>query len=323
MGEISQHILTHSPFLVPLECKSVFLKTEARLSVAPITEKQNAAFKQDGGFDFSMPYPFLFEPAVAPWLGWKFGEGQIVPTGVGRGIGTMDTQVYCKLLEGRQLVNDFNTRFATNARITDSYIEQAGFVKTMLLKLRQIQQNSSLFRKIQMTGINWASSTFTYYLMAGLDEAYAVALYSTSCDANDVTEILLQQMVAPLVNYEKARKGWEQLIPVPKFGREAQQRAYHACLGFCVQRLFCPWHGARDLTKDAETGKVMQLCLNALPEGDAKVRLQKKVSAFLKGCTLPMFSSLRVDVTAQLIEWLSRQSGFRSKSVQLMGGHEM
>ena len=305
---------------MPIQCKSVFQKTEARLSVAPTNEKQNAAFKQDGGFDLSVPYPFLFEPAVAPWLGWRYGDGQIVPTGVGRGIGTMDPQVYCKILDGRQLVMEFNSHFSTDARITDSYIEQAGFVKTLLLKLRQLQQNAPVFREIQKTGINWASSTFMYYLMAGLDEAYGIALYSTSCDTIDLTEPLLQQLVAPLVNYEKARRGWERLIPVAKFGREAQQRAYHACLAFCVQRLYCPWHGARDLTKDAETGKVMQVCLDCMSEGDAKTRLQKKVSAFLKGCTLPIISSLRIDVTAQLVEWLGCQAGFRSKSSQLMDG---
>lgn len=316
-AEISQHILTNSPFLVPVECKSVFKRGEARVSVAPANEKQNAAFKSDGGFDLSLPYPFLLEPAAAPWLGWRYGGGQIVPAGVGRGIGTLLPQVYCKILDGRELANEFNRRFAIAANGGESYIEQAGFVKKLLLKLRQLQK-TPYYQEIQMTGINWASSTFMYYLMAGLDEAYGIALYTTSCDTMEVNFALLQQMVAPLVNYEKARKGWATIIPTPRFGVEAQRRAYHLCLAFCVQQLYCPWHRGRDLSKDAETGKVMQVCLSSMCPGDAKARLEKKVVAFIKGCTLPIISSLRVDVTAELIKWLHTFDKFCSKSAQVL-----
>lgn len=303
---------------MPVECQSVFKKGEARLSVAPAVEKQNAAFKHDGGFDFSLPYPFLFEPAPAPWLGWRSGSGQIVPSGVGRGVGMNLAQTYCKMLDGAQVVEEFNRRFASAAKRTESYIEQAGFVKAMIMKLLQIQRSAEVFADIQKTGVNWASSTFMYYLCAGYDEAFAIALYSSSCDTMPVTPAILQQFVAPLVSYGKARSGWSSVIASPQFGQGARQRAYHACLGYCLQNVHCPWHERRDLKKDAETGKVMQICLDALAECDAKERLKKQVRAFLKGCTLPIISSLKVDVDALLVSWLATQTGFISKSSQLI-----
>ena len=304
---------------MPLVCKSVFRQNFARLSIAPTNEKQNACFHEDGGFDLAVPFPFLLEPAPQPWLGWRLGHGQIVSPGVHHGIGTSNPQIYCKFLEGIELVLNYNKKFARQQNQGETYIDQAGHVKAMLLRLRQIKQNEPVFTQIQQCGVNWASSAFEHYLMAGLDEAYAVALYSSSCDTQPLSTAHLQQLVAPLVCYRKARQGWSVSIGNPQFGVSAKKRAFHGCLAFCVQNLFCPWHGKRSLDKDAETGKVMQICLDELSESDSHQRLKKKVRAFQKGCTLPLISGLTVDVEFELVRWLQADKTFVSKSEQLVG----
>ena len=82
--------------------------------------------------------------------------------------------------------------------------------------------------------------------------------------------------------------------------------------------MYCPWHGSRDLERDVETGKVMQVCLEALKGNPMHARLEKKVKAFLKGCTLPIVRVFDVDVEEQLITWLRGFPTFKSKSEQVM-----
>jgi hypothetical protein len=287
--------------------------------VAPVIEKINAAYKADGGFDLTVPFPFLLEPVARPWLGWRYGNGQIVPVGVGSGVGTASAHLYCKFLEGIELVTSYNTRFAADQQSQESYIEQAGAVKTFLLQIRRFQEDADTFREIQQSGVNWASSTFTHYLMAGLDEAYAIAIYSESCDTMDMSTSVLCQLVAPLVNFKKAREGWQRSLPSPKFGHYARLRAYHGCLAFCLQHQWCPWHGKRVLSRDGETGEVMQVCLRGLRETDAFVRMEKRVTAFLRGCTLQRSETGSLVVEDLLINWLETSNPtFVSKSAQLM-----
>lgn len=287
--------------------------------VAPLVEKINAAYKKDGGFDLTAPFPFLLEPVPRPWLGWRFGNGQIVPVGVGSGIGMASPTLYCKFLEGIELVQSYNARFAADQQSHDSYIEQAGTVKTFLLQIRRFQENADAFREIQQSGVNWASSTFTHYLMAGLDEAYAIAIYSASCDTMEMTNSVLCQLVAPLVNFKKARQGWQTSVTSPKFGHYARLRAYHGCLAFCLQFQWCPWHGKRVLSLDGETGEVMQVCLRGLRDTEAFGRMEKRVRAFLRGCTLQQSESGSLVVEDLLINWLETSNPtFASKSAQLM-----
>lgn len=287
--------------------------------MAPTNEKQNACFQQDGGFNLEVPYPFLLEPVAQPWLGWRLGHGQIVGSGVHHGVGVSSPQIYCKMLEGIDLLATYNKRFARQVPSGETYIEQAGHVKALLLRLRQIKMNEAAFALIQQSGVNWASSAFEHYLMAGLDEAYAIALYSSSCDTQPIGTSLLQQLVAPLVYYRKARQGWSVTISHPQFGTGARMRAFHGCLAFCTQNLYCPWHSRRSLDKDAETGKVMQVCLESLNESDSHRRLEKRVQAFIKGCTLPVISTLSVDIEVELVRWLQADPNFKSKSELLLG----
>lgn len=288
--------------------------------VAPNNEKLNAAFKSNGGFDLSVPYPFMLEPVAQPWLGWRYGHGQIVTSGVGRGLGMSSPQFYCKFLEGNEIVETFNKRFAATLPGTDSYIDQASAVKTFLLKIKRLQADKSSFFDIQQTGVNWASSSFTDYLMAGLDEAYAIAVYSPSCDTMEISRETLHQLVAPLIHYKKAEKGWQALISSPKFGHFAKLRAYHGCIAFCLKNYHCPWHKARFLSMDAETGQVMQVCLQALRETEAFPRMEKRVTAFLRGCTLHRGATANaICVEDKLINWLEQcRDEFTPKSLCLM-----
>ena len=54
-------------------------------------------------------------------------------------------------------------------------------------------------------------------------------------------------------------------------------------------------------------------------ESDAHRRLEKRVRAFLKGCTLPVISTLSVDIEVELVRWLQADPTFKSKSEQLLG----
>ena len=91
--------------------------------------------------------------------------------------------------------------------------------------------NEAIFTQIQQSGINWASSAFENYLMAGLDEAYAVALYSSSCDTVPIQSHTFSSLSHPLYAIAKRDKVGR-TISNPQFGVSARNVPFTAALHF-------------------------------------------------------------------------------------------